>query len=189
MSHSTSYRLGNSILRLGNFALVVYSQITTSDSSTTTSTPIVTTSAVTYIGIYDASVSGNVTSDGSIALTYRGICISTNTTPTVSDTSIRDTNTGEGVYTLNMTSLDASTLYYIRAFAYNSQGTAYGDNTSFYTLSADSSTTQYVYFTEDSSIFRKGVRDNAFVVDAALTPTGFSGTENIDWENLKYVQH
>ena len=196
---------------------------------TSTSIPSVTTTSITDISTYSASAVGIVTHDGSLSLTYRGFCVSTNASPTYLDVSVRSASTGEGTYTLSLSSLSASTHYYVRAFAYNSQGTAYGSDVSFNTLSAnastsnpvstthayayrigntllrfgnslivlstysttssDSSTQQYVYFTEDSSIFRKGVRSNAFVIDATLTPTGFSGTEDVDWENLKYVQH
>ena len=32
--------------------------------------------------------------------------------------------------------------------------------------------------------YRDGVRDETYVIDKALTPTGFAGTEGIDWENI-----
>ena len=33
--------------------------------------------------------------------------------------------------------------------------------------------------------FRDGVRDNAYVVDEALTPTAWSGVEGVDWKNIQ----
>ena len=44
--------------------------------------------------------------------------------------------------------------------------------------------TQYKLYTDGSAIWRKGVRDNAFVWDVTLTGTGFSGAEDTDWTNV-----
>ena len=37
-------------------------------------------------------------------------------------------------------------------------------------------------------IYRDGVRDGKFVVDKALTATGFDGIEGIDWENISEIE-
>jgi uncharacterized protein (TIGR02145 family) len=47
--------------------------------------------------------------------------------------------------------------------------------------------TIYVIYTDGTSIFRKGVRDHALVIDKAITATGFSGVEDTDWVNLKAI--
>lgn len=52
----------------------------------------------------------------------------------------------------------------------------------------DEGITQYVYYTDNTTIIRKGVRDSIFVVDIALTPTGFAGSEGSDWECIKMVE-
>jgi len=44
--------------------------------------------------------------------------------------------------------------------------------------------TQYIYYTDGIAYYRKGVRDYSFIIDKTLTPTGFSGSENTDWENI-----
>jgi len=49
-------------------------------------------------------------------------------------------------------------------------------------------TDQYVYYTDGIDLLRKGVRDSEFVVDAALTATGFDGVEDTDWTNIKAVE-
>lgn len=46
---------------------------------------------------------------------------------------------------------------------------------------------QYLLYSDGNSIIRKGVREGNFIVDIALTPTGFSGIENVDWENIEMV--
>lgn len=43
---------------------------------------------------------------------------------------------------------------------------------------------QYQEYTDGIDTFRDGVRGGSYVIDKALTPTGFNGIINIDWENL-----
>ena len=99
------------------------------------SAPTVTTTSITDISIHTATGGGNVTHDGSIALTYRGICWGTSTNPTVADSSVQDGATGEGSYISYLTNLISNTTYYVRAFAYNSEGLSYGNNVNFTTES------------------------------------------------------
>lgn len=47
---------------------------------------------------------------------------------------------------------------------------------------------QYVIYTDGVSTFRDGVRNGYYVIDKALTPTAFAGTEGIDWENIESAQ-
>ena len=94
--------------------------------------PTVTTSAVTNITRTSATGGGNVTADGNAAVTARGICWSTSHNPTVSDNHAAS-GTGTGSFTVNMTGLTAGTTYYVRAYATNSEGTAYGSEVSFTT--------------------------------------------------------
>ena len=44
---------------------------------------------------------------------------------------------------------------------------------------------QYRYYTDGIGLYRDGVRAGDFVVDKALTATGFNGTINVDWENIE----
>lgn len=50
-------------------------------------------------------------------------------------------------------------------------------------------TPQYVSYVDGAVSVRKGVRDGNFVIDITLTPLGFAGVENTDWQNLKIVTH
>jgi len=102
---------------------------------TDVSAPTVTTTSIADVSIHTATGGGNVTHDGSIALTYRGICWGTSTNPTVADSSVQDGATGEGAYTSYLTNLISNTTYYVRAFAYNSEGLSYGNNVNFTTES------------------------------------------------------
>ena len=87
--------------------------------------PTVTTSIITNITQTTATGGGNVTSDGGTPVTARGVCWSTSTNPTLSNSYTTD-GTGTGSYTSNLTGLAANTFYYVRAYATNITGTSYG---------------------------------------------------------------
>jgi hypothetical protein len=95
--------------------------------------PTVTTGASSNVSYNSASISGNVTNDGGAGVTQRGICYSTFTNPTISD-SIVTSGGGIGNFTANLTGLNGNTTFYVRAFAMNSSGTAYGNELNFTTL-------------------------------------------------------
>ena len=92
--------------------------------------PVVKTSEVENVGSATASCGGNVISDGGANVTERGVCWSTNHNPIVSESHTSSGN-GLGEFSCNMTNLSANTTYYVRAYAKNSKGTAYGEEKSF----------------------------------------------------------
>jgi len=94
--------------------------------------PTVTTDTITNITQTTATGGGNVTSQGSSSVTARGVCWSTSSNPSTSDTHTTD-GSGTGSFTSNISGLTASTPYYVRAYATNSAGTAYGSQVSFTT--------------------------------------------------------
>jgi len=91
-----------------------------------------TTTAVSSISETTAISGGNITNDGGTLITQRGVCCSTSPSPTTANTTIIS-GSGTGSFTSNLTSLTANTTYYVRAYATNSAGTAYGDEVSFTT--------------------------------------------------------
>lgn len=95
--------------------------------------PTVTTTDVTEIKGTSATGGGNVTNTGGATVTARGICFSTKTGPTIADTKTTD-GTGSGAFVSALTGLKGLTQYYVRAYATNSVGTAYGPEVSFTTL-------------------------------------------------------
>jgi uncharacterized protein (TIGR02145 family) len=98
--------------------------------------PAVTTTAVTGITTTGATSGGNVTSGGNASVTTRGVCWSTSTNPTVSLATKTTDASGTGSFTSTLSGLSPSTTYYVRAYATNSVGTAYGAEVSFTTLSS-----------------------------------------------------
>ena len=93
--------------------------------------PTVTTNdAITNITINSATSGGIVTKDGGAAITARGVCWSTSSSPTISDAHTSD-NSGTGSFASNLTDLTPNTLYHVRAYATNKAGTAYGNEVTF----------------------------------------------------------
>ena len=108
-------------------------QLTIIPNAPTTELPTVTTTAVSNIAPTTAMSGGNITADGGADITARGICWSTLQTPTISGNHTTD-GTGTGSFNSTMTGLTPNTTYYVRAYATNSEGTAYGEVVSFTTL-------------------------------------------------------
>jgi hypothetical protein len=96
--------------------------------------PTVTTGAASDITAVSAVSGGEVTSDGGPPVTARGVCWSTAHDPTTSDSSTSD-GTGTGSFSSSLTDLAPGTLYYVRAYATNTEGTGYGSEVSFTTES------------------------------------------------------
>ncbi|NVO19829.1 MAG: hypothetical protein HXX13_09015 [Bacteroidetes bacterium] len=90
----------------------------------------VSTSPVTNIGEYSAVGGGNVTKTGNDNVTARGVCWSTSPEPNLMDPHTTD-GTGSGVFSSNLINLIPGTPYYVRAYATNNQGTAYGAQVQF----------------------------------------------------------
>ncbi|MBQ6071463.1 MAG: hypothetical protein IKQ75_02950 [Bacteroidales bacterium] len=97
--------------------------------------PEVLTNAIVEFTDTTATGGGRVISGGGAPVTARGLCWSTSPNPTVSD---NHTTEGDslGSFTSYLTGLTPGTRYYVRAYAVNIMGTAYGDTVSFTTWPA-----------------------------------------------------
>lgn len=96
--------------------------------------PVVTTSDVTVFTQETATFGGNVTSDGGLSVTERGVCWSITPNPTKANPYMAAVSTGTGTFTISVTNLKLGTKYYVRAYAVNSAGISYGDEKSFTTV-------------------------------------------------------
>lgn len=94
--------------------------------------PSITTAAVYSISFNSASSGGTVTSEGSSAITAVGVCWDTLPSPTTLRPHTIN-GAGTGSYLSNITGLLSGKKYYVRAYATNAQGTAYGQEISFIT--------------------------------------------------------
>ena len=94
---------------------------------------VVHTVSVNDIDVNAAKCVGNVISEGDTTVTVRGVCWSTSHNPTIRDNHTSN-GTGTGLFISNITGLSPFTTYYVRAYASNSMGIAYGEEFSFVTL-------------------------------------------------------
>jgi hypothetical protein len=95
--------------------------------------PILTTGALVSVTEVSAISGGNISFDGGGTITARGVCWNTFTNPTIADSFTSD-GTGSGAFVSNLTGLIPNTDYYVRAYATNNRGTAYGEELSFTTV-------------------------------------------------------
>ncbi|HAZ03973.1 MAG TPA: hypothetical protein DCY97_17645 [Marinilabiliales bacterium] len=103
-------------------------------TATVETTPTVTTdAAITTNGYTTATWGGDITDNGGEAVTEKGLCWNTTGTPTTADGKTTEGAVGTEI-TGDMTGLTVNTLYYVRAYATNIEGTSYGDEQSFTTL-------------------------------------------------------
>ena len=100
--------------------------------TTTNGLPVVATNNASNITATSAVCGGNVTSDGGFAVTAKGLCWSTAQYPTITN-SHSNNGGGTGSFNASLTDLEIGTTYYVRAYATNSTGTAYGEQISFTT--------------------------------------------------------
>ena len=155
--------------------------------------PTVITSSITDITPTTATCGGNVTYNGNAAVTARGVCWSTSNNPTVYDSYTED-GTGTGVYTSSITGLIPNTTYYVRAYATNSFGTAYGDEVSFttpcnnvevtitgITSLCEGESTTLVVTGADTYLWNNGSTNNSINIDAEGTYSVIGTDTNGCW--------
>jgi len=92
--------------------------------------PSISTTIVTNILATTATSGGYISSDGGGSITARGVCWSTSINPTIANSHTSD-GTGTGTFISSINGLSDGITYYVRAYATNSIGTAYGSNISF----------------------------------------------------------
>lgn len=106
------------------------------DSSFTTASspvlPLLSTDSVFTINYYTANIASKVINDGSGTISTRGVCWKTSANPTILDSLSHQSGT-TGSYVNSIANLFNNTVYYVRSFATNSAGTAYGNELSFTT--------------------------------------------------------
>ncbi len=105
------------------------------------SLPTVTTSTITDITQVSASAGGNVTNEGGAPVTERDVCYGTAAVPTVEGSSKTTNGEGFGTFASPISGLTPGITYYVRAYAKNSAGVAYGEELSFMTLKLPTATT------------------------------------------------
>ncbi|MRS04947.1 hypothetical protein EG832_17290 [bacterium] len=104
--------------------------------------PEVVTTEVTGVALTSAISGGEITKDGGDEITEKGVCWNISGEPTVADTKTSEGGGAES-YTSNLPGLQKGSVYYVRAYATNSVGTAYGEEIVFSTKMDDVDGNQY----------------------------------------------
>lgn len=146
-----------------------------------TTVPEITTLTVQKIAYFTANCGGLVEDDGGLEITRRGVCWSLSPNPTINnDTTI---NLNEKHYFVaRLSGLEPSTTYYIRAYAINEEGTAYGNEFTFTTLDGslpEAATLEIgniasIFATAEGEVVSDGdvnVRERGFCWSASPDPT------------------
>ncbi|MBR4497534.1 MAG: T9SS type A sorting domain-containing protein [Bacteroidales bacterium] len=116
--YARAYAINNAGPTYGNVITFTTSQITM---------PTVSTLNATNVSINAATVGGEVIADNGATIIERGICWSTETiTPTIDDNK-EMCGTGIGIFSVSLSSLAGGKQYYVRAYAINKAGIAYGN--------------------------------------------------------------
>lgn len=114
--------------------------------------PVVDIVTVSSITEYDALAQSSIVTSGSSEVTSKGVVWSKNPNPTIDLSTKTEDNGSSSNFTTAVTGLESFTTYYIRAYATNSYGTAYGPELEFSTtysgdatdLSATESANSYI---------------------------------------------
>ncbi len=139
--------------------------------------PKLTTSSVVNISGTTATSGGTIVSNGNDSITAKGLCWAITPSPTLGNFSKSDTSSNS-TFSLSIQGLTKNQTYYVRAYATNSIGTAYGNQISFTTDSI-----VHVYITGTSAgrcIYWK---------DGVPTPFTNTGTFNFSQPNSIFVDN
>jgi uncharacterized protein (TIGR02145 family) len=94
--------------------------------------PVISTAVVTDITSVSARCGGTVSAEGAYPVTSRGVCWSNAHDPTYLNNHTSN-GAGSGSFVSNLNGLTANTTYYVRAYATNAKGIAYGQEVEFKT--------------------------------------------------------
>jgi uncharacterized protein (TIGR02145 family) len=94
-------------------------------------TPTLLTREISNVMQTTAVSGGEIINDGGSVVIARGVCWSTGQTPTILDFHTADGQGTDSCFTSVLTELSAETKYFVRAYATNDKGTAYGNELTF----------------------------------------------------------
>jgi hypothetical protein len=155
--------------------------------TTTGVAPSLTTTAASSTTINSFTTGGTISNDGGNVVTYRGVCWSTSSNPTINDNRILS-GTGTGTFTITLSNLNLATTYYVRSFATNSAGTAYGNERAITTNSLIAGTSYlggkiaYIFQSGDAG-YIAGETHGFIIMEHKMGMTAVFGTDGTYYSN------
>ena len=148
-----------------------------------TNLPVLMTSEPLDVTTNSALVGGNIINDGGSEILARGIVYNTSPNPTITNLNcIRcPCGSGSGKFTSQLSNLQEATTYYLRAYAKNENGTAYGEEVCFTTKESSDPSIQ--------SFTVKGVSFNMIRVQGGTFTMGATAEQGSDAYNDEAPAH
>lgn len=137
------------------FGLFIFSSVSCKKNNLT-----VLTLPVSSVDVTTAYIGGNVTSDGGDEVFLRGVCYGVTASPSLVNAKYTEDGSGLGEFTSKLVGLKANTTYYVRAFAKNTKGVAYGEQVVF---------TTNAYFSKDIPLVQTNQISNVDTLGLVLS--------------------
>jgi hypothetical protein len=143
---------------------VYYGANKTFTTTQVVSLPTVATTTVSNIGTERATLTSSITGTGNSTITDCGFVYATWRGPTIEAAEKASCGTGTTNFGKSLTELTEGVTYYVRAYAVNAMGTAYGEEISFSTLATSVPTLADVNIT--------GIGNSNATTNSSITATG-----------------
>lgn len=144
--------------------------------------PVLTTIEISEITSKNAKGGGTILNDGGSTISAKGVCWSTSPNPTTNLSTKTSDGPGMSAFSSILTNLNLHTTYYVRSYATNATGTAYGNQIVF--------TTKYGIGETGPSggliFYDKGISSNGWrYLEAA--PSDYFGPVSTVWWNGSWI--
>ena len=144
---------------------------------TTSIAPTVKTTSISGVTYEEAYSGGSIVSDGGSAVTACGVCWGTSENPEITGNKTTD-DIVSNAFISHITGLQPDITYYVRAYATNALGTAYGEQVSF------STSTEPTVSVEDNAFSQYLINNFDTNHDGKIQISEAAAVENIDCNSL-----